>query len=148
VELAEYNEKLAEYREYMDLLYQEQGQRLLAVDARRDVWGAILLEVLEGDKAAHAAGRSPDLRPARIVEEILRRDAEALRAAGYNASIGGEVVRVGLFPVAGRRNVCVYRSARLIIDAPYLDETTGHLRGIFSRAEGAFFEQFIHGRHP
>jgi hypothetical protein len=25
VELAEYNEKLAEYREYMDLLYYEQG---------------------------------------------------------------------------------------------------------------------------
>jgi hypothetical protein len=148
VELAEYNKKLAEYREYRDLLYRERGQRLLAVDARRSVWGEIFLELLDANTAAHAAGRSPDLHPAQIVEEILRRDAEALRAAGYKATIGREVVRVGLFPVAGRRNVCVYRSTRLINDAPYLDRTTGHLRGIFSRAEDAFFAQFIVGRHP
>jgi hypothetical protein len=148
VNLEEYNEKMREYRAYLDTLRQERVRRLSAVDARRSAWGEIFLELLDANKAAHAAGRSPDLRPAQIVEEILRRDAEALRAAGYKATIGREVVRVGLFPVAGRRNVCVYRSTRLIIDAPYLDMTTGHLRGIFSRAEDAFFAQFIHGRHP
>ena len=146
--LAGYREKMAEYREYLDTLHQERVRRLSAVDARRSAWGEIFLELLDANKHAHAAGRSPDLRPAHIVEEILRRDAEALRAAGYKATIGGEVVRVGLFPVAGRRNVCVYRSARPIIDAPYLIDSAAHLRDIFAQAEGAFFGQFIHGRHP
>ena len=146
--LAGYREKMAEYIADLSLIRQERARRLSVVDARRRVWDAILLEVLEGDKAAHAAGRSPDLRPARIVEEILRRDAEALRAAGYNASIGGGVVRIGLFPVAGRRNVCVYRSARVINDAPYLIDSAAHLRDIFARAEDSFRAQLTKGRHP
>ena len=149
VSLAGYREKMAEYIADLSLIRQERARRLSVVDARRRVWDAIFLELLEANKAAHAAGRcSPNLRPAHIVEEILRRDAKALRAAGYEVTIGGGVVLVRLLPVAGRCDVHPYRSAPLSEGAPYLGNTTGRLGEIFSEAEKAFFAQFIAGRHP
>jgi hypothetical protein len=127
------------YWEYLRCLNRQRTFRLSAVEARLPVWGSIYLEL---------TGRSPALRPARIVREIFRREAEVIRAAGYGVSLTGEAVRIGLVPVAGRRKVRPYRSARLINDAPYPAQTPSHLRGVFDLAEDDFFYQLIHAYRP